>query len=208
MATNDRLLVQILLLGLLAASLWVLAPFWSALFWAAVLAFASWPLMRLLTQLLNGRLSLAAGILTGVWVIMVAVPLVWLGFNLADHINDANALVKDLQVPLVRYPGGNFLSGYEWTDGIGPRDQRPSRLGLTLAQRAAPDRVGPQIVDPRRSARECDGAAAVAAAAGHAGRLSGLARRMGPLAARHPVLPQLPPKQRVELPLCRALQGQ
>ena len=77
MATNDRLLVQILLLGLLAASLWVLAPFWSALFWAAVLAFASWPLMRLLTQLLNGRLSLAAGILTGVWVIMVAVPLVW-----------------------------------------------------------------------------------------------------------------------------------
>ena len=98
MATNDRLLVQILLLGLLAASLWVLAPFWSALFWAAVLAFASWPLMRLLTQLLNGRLSLAAGILTVVWVIMVAVPLVWLGFNLADHINDANALVKDLQV--------------------------------------------------------------------------------------------------------------
>ena len=73
MATNDRLLVQILLLGLLAASLWVLAPFWSALFWAAVLAFASWPLMRLLTQLLNGRLSLAAGILTVVWVIMVAV---------------------------------------------------------------------------------------------------------------------------------------
>ena len=45
MATNDRLLVQILLLGLLAASLWVLAPFWSALFWAAVLAFASWPLI-------------------------------------------------------------------------------------------------------------------------------------------------------------------
>jgi predicted PurR-regulated permease PerM len=98
MATNDRLLVQILLLGLLAASLWVLAPFWSALFWAAVLAFASWPLMRLLTQLLNGRMSLAAGILTGLWVIMVAVPLVWLGFNLADHIKDANALVKDLQV--------------------------------------------------------------------------------------------------------------
>ena len=36
-ATNDRLLVQILLLGLLAASLWVLAPFWSALFWACLL---------------------------------------------------------------------------------------------------------------------------------------------------------------------------
>ena len=98
MATNDRLLVQILMLGLLAASLWVLAPFWSALFWAAVLAFASWPLMRWLSLRLGGRLSLAAGILTCCWVVLVAVPLVWLGFNLADHIKDANALVKDLQV--------------------------------------------------------------------------------------------------------------
>ncbi|HBB23141.1 MAG TPA: AI-2E family transporter, partial [Pseudomonas sp.] len=50
MLNNDRLLAQILLLGLLAACLWVLAPFASALFWAAVLAFASWPVMRLLTR--------------------------------------------------------------------------------------------------------------------------------------------------------------
>lgn len=43
---------------------------------------------------------------------------------------DVINLVKDLHVPLVRYPGGNFLSGYRWTDGIGPRDQRPRRLDL------------------------------------------------------------------------------
>jgi len=54
MPNNDRLLVQILLLGLLGASLWVLAPFWSALFWAAVLSFASWPVMRWLTRVLKG----------------------------------------------------------------------------------------------------------------------------------------------------------
>ena len=54
MANNDRLLVQILLLVLLGASLWVLAPFWSALFWAAVLSFASWPVMRVLNRLLRG----------------------------------------------------------------------------------------------------------------------------------------------------------
>lgn len=41
MFDNDRLLLRVLLFGLLGASLWVLAPFWSALFWAAVLAFAS-----------------------------------------------------------------------------------------------------------------------------------------------------------------------
>jgi predicted PurR-regulated permease PerM len=95
---NDRLLVQILLLGLLGASLWVLAPFWSALFWAAVLSFASWPLMRHLTRLLRGRQSLAAGLLTLGWTGLVAVPLVMLGFNLADHIRDITALIKGFQV--------------------------------------------------------------------------------------------------------------
>lgn len=98
MPNNDRLLVQILLLGLLGASLWVLAPFWSALFWAAVLSFASWPVMRWLTRLLKGRQSVAAGLLTGVWIVLVAVPLVMLGVNLADHIRDATAMIKGFQV--------------------------------------------------------------------------------------------------------------
>jgi alpha-N-arabinofuranosidase len=39
-------------------------------------------------------------------------------------------LVKDLKIPVVRWPGGNFVSGYNWQDGIGPRDQRPARLDL------------------------------------------------------------------------------
>ena len=43
---------------------------------------------------------------------------------------DVINLVRELNVSLVRYPGGNFLSGYKWTDGIGPRDQRPKRLDL------------------------------------------------------------------------------
>ncbi|WP_296257014.1 MULTISPECIES: AI-2E family transporter [unclassified Pseudomonas] len=98
MFDNDRLLVQILLLALLGACLWVMAPFWSALFWGAVLAFASWPLMRLLTRALKGRESLAAGILTLGWMLLVAAPLVWLGFNLADHVRDATIFIKDVQV--------------------------------------------------------------------------------------------------------------
>ena len=39
-------------------------------------------------------------------------------------------LVRDLNVPLVRYPGGNFVSGYNWEDGVGPVEQRPRRLDL------------------------------------------------------------------------------
>ncbi|MBR4374285.1 MAG: alpha-N-arabinofuranosidase [Treponema sp.] len=41
---------------------------------------------------------------------------------------DVIELIKDLRVGLVRYPGGNFLSGYNWKDGIGPRKIRPTRL--------------------------------------------------------------------------------
>src|SRR5690349_24595198 len=43
-------------------------------------------------------------------------------------------LVKDLKIPVVRWPGGNFVSGYNWEDGIGPKDQRPARLDLAWHQ--------------------------------------------------------------------------
>src|SRR6188472_1674962 len=33
--------------------------------------------------------------------------------------------IKQLGVPIVRYPGGNFVSGYNWLDGVGPKAQRP-----------------------------------------------------------------------------------
>ncbi|OAL30107.1 hypothetical protein AYO20_08910 [Fonsecaea nubica] len=38
--------------------------------------------------------------------------------------------LKPLEVPVFRYPGGNFCATYHWQDGIGPRDQRPSRPEL------------------------------------------------------------------------------
>src|SRR5690606_18552050 len=43
---------------------------------------------------------------------------------------DVMALVRELGVTTIRYPGGNFVSGYRWEDGIGPREQRPRRLDL------------------------------------------------------------------------------
>lgn len=43
---------------------------------------------------------------------------------------DVIEAVKKLKVPLIRYPGGNFVSGYNWQDGIGPKDERPVRLDL------------------------------------------------------------------------------
>lgn len=43
---------------------------------------------------------------------------------------DAAGLVREMNVPVVRYPGGNFVSGYNWEDGIGPKESRPARLDL------------------------------------------------------------------------------
>jgi len=43
---------------------------------------------------------------------------------------DAIEVIKALQVPIIRYPGGNFVSGYNWEDGVGPKDQRKQLLEL------------------------------------------------------------------------------
>jgi len=49
----------------------------------------------------------------------------------ADNINGMRAdtlrLLKELNSPIYRWPGGNFVSGYDWRDGIGDRDKRPPR---------------------------------------------------------------------------------
>src|SRR3982751_586501 len=41
---------------------------------------------------------------------------------------DVLELVRELGVTVVRYPGGNFVSGYRWEDGVGQVENRPTRL--------------------------------------------------------------------------------
>ena len=43
---------------------------------------------------------------------------------------DVIELVKELGVSTIRYPGGNFVSGFRWEDSVGPREERPRRLDL------------------------------------------------------------------------------
>lgn len=54
---------------------------------------------------------------------------------------DVLELTKELGVSSVRYPGGNFVSGYRWEDGIGPREERPVRLDLAWHS-SDPNHVG------------------------------------------------------------------
>ena len=53
------------------------------------------------------------------------------GSQLADSHGfrtDVAREVSELGVPITRYPGGNFVSGYNWLDGVGPKSQRPTVL--------------------------------------------------------------------------------
>ncbi|MEV0643913.1 alpha-N-arabinofuranosidase [Phytomonospora sp. NPDC050363] len=43
---------------------------------------------------------------------------------------DVLDLIRELGPTMLRYPGGNFVSGYDWEDGVGPKDERPRRLDL------------------------------------------------------------------------------
>ncbi len=55
------------------------------------------------------------------------------GSPLADERGfrtDVLAALREQQYTVMRYPGGNFLSGYNWLDGVGPRNQRPRRRDL------------------------------------------------------------------------------
>jgi len=43
---------------------------------------------------------------------------------------DVLEALRRLRLPVVRYPGGNFVSGYRWIDGVGPREHRPTRMDM------------------------------------------------------------------------------
>ncbi|KAI0392537.1 glycoside hydrolase superfamily [Xylariaceae sp. FL0594] len=58
-------------------------------------------------------------------------------YDPGNPLSDSNGFRRDvidalreLDVPVIRYPGGNFVATYHWQDGVGPREQRPSRPEL------------------------------------------------------------------------------
>ncbi|WP_129793243.1 alpha-N-arabinofuranosidase [Sphingosinicella sp. CPCC 101087] len=66
---------------------------------------------------------LGRGIYEGVWVGEDSpIP------NTAGYRNDVVEALRNLRIPVVRWPGGCFADEYNWRDGIGPRDQRPVRV--------------------------------------------------------------------------------
>jgi alpha-N-arabinofuranosidase len=66
---------------------------------------------------------LGRGIYEGIWVGEDSeIP------NTGGFRNDVLAALKELHIPVIRWPGGCFADEYHWRDGIGPRDERPARI--------------------------------------------------------------------------------
>lgn len=101
---------------------WVLSPFFAALAWAGILAYATWPLHQRLRHHLTGRDNLAALLMTLGVAATLLLPLVWVMFTVAMDVAAATATLKQLTThglpPLpaaVRaWPGGEWLATQYW----------------------------------------------------------------------------------------------
>ncbi len=72
----------------------------------------------------HGRLEIGA---TGGGTLSVGTVSLMPADNLDGLRADTLAVLKDLDAPVYRWPGGNFVSGYDWHDGLGDPDRRPPR---------------------------------------------------------------------------------
>ena len=72
----------------------------------------------------EGRLEIASG---GKGAFSIGTVSLMPADNVDGMRADTLALLKELDSPVYRWPGGNFVSGYDWRDGIGERDRRPPR---------------------------------------------------------------------------------
>jgi len=82
------------LLLLLIACLLVLRPFASALLWAAVLCFSSWPLYQRLLKLLRGRRTWAALLMALGMILVILLPFIVVGMTLADNVKELTSAAR------------------------------------------------------------------------------------------------------------------
>jgi alpha-N-arabinofuranosidase len=72
----------------------------------------------------NGRLEIVA---RGTGAVRVGAASLMPADNVLGWRSDTLAALRELNAPVYRWPGGNFVSGYDWKDGIGDPDKRPPR---------------------------------------------------------------------------------
>ena len=90
----ERIISGIVALLLVVGCLLVLRPFVSALLWAVVLCFSSWPLYGRLLRLVRGRRTLAALLMTLAMILVVLLPFVIIATAVSDDVRDLTAAVR------------------------------------------------------------------------------------------------------------------
>src|ERR1044071_7373593 len=90
----ERAISGIVLVLLVVACLLVLRPFGSALLWAVVLCFSSWPLYSRLLRMLGGRRTLAALVMTLGMILIILLPFVIIATAVSDDVRDLTVAVR------------------------------------------------------------------------------------------------------------------
>lgn len=121
----------ILIGAIVVGCLFVLKPFVSAILWAAILCFATWPLRELLLKWVRGRRNLAAGLMTVVLLLVLFIPFLIVGLTFTDSIS------AGLQW-LDTHKESTLLPPPAWVERIPVAGAKISEYWANLAQSAEP----------------------------------------------------------------------
>lgn len=107
----EAVVALVIVAFLVVGCLTVLRPFMSAILWAAVLAYSTWPVLLRVDGWMGGRRTLAAYTLTAIVAIVLVLPFVVAGFTLAGNVSRLEDLSRYLQ-------GGLPSEAPEWLRGL------------------------------------------------------------------------------------------
>lgn len=92
----DRYASVVLVIALIVACFIVLRPFFSAILWAVILTFSTWPVFLWLERVVAGRKGLAAGLMVWLVTVVLIVPLLVLGSSLAENVAEFFSMMRQL----------------------------------------------------------------------------------------------------------------
>jgi len=130
MVKNQKRIEQIAGIAVIGAIVigcgFVLRPFLSAILWAAILCFATWPVHELGLKWLRGRRNLAAGLMTALLSLVLIIPFVVVGFTFTDSVRSGMAWLDTQE------QAGGLPPPPQWVGRIPLAGQRISEIWLDL----------------------------------------------------------------------------
>lgn len=131
----------VLIFGL---TLWVLSPFFTALAWAGIFAYVTWPLYRHLSRRLDNRSTLAALLMTICVALTLLIPLAWVLLTVAADLSAASATFRNIMLnglpplppQILDWPGGDWLNAQYSTIQSNPGWLRAKIEAIGLADPA------------------------------------------------------------------------